>query len=170
MSDAEESGEPVAGEPLGWAYRRTILEHMARALGSATGWLAYAFARCGWSDLSGRLADRAIGLCREGQGAIRAIGFNAGRMGRVAGRRGQLFVHGRVRDGRRFGGHGFYATYHVAAFNKVRALTLIRRFERDAVPETLEIDSGELDQDDTNAEGVLWIKRGRTFYSDYEPS
>ena len=118
-------------------------------------------ARTGNREWAERLADRSIDLCRHSPGAIRAIGRLSCQ---PALYRGKLLISGRTRPGGRFANRGFFATYHIAAANKVRALNLIRRFERDAIPSTLRIEEGELDIPDLGSEGVLWIAAGRTFF------
>ena len=77
-----------------------------------------------------------------------------------------MIIHGKIHDTGPFANKAFYAIYDVAAPNKARAVALIKRFEWDAIPESLEIEEGELEYSDRGAEGVLWIAPGRSFYSE----
>ena len=142
----------------------SLADRMRAAAGSTLGWVSYVVARAGALQASERMADRAIALQRHGKGAIRALGWLSSRRGRVAGYRGQFVIEGRMRDEGPFSGKGFFATYVVAAFNEERALELIRRFEKDAIASSLRIDSGSLDHSDPGAEGVLYIRPGRSFF------
>lgn len=146
-------------------FEPTLLGHVMSGAGYCLGWLAYVFARFRFFEWSEALVDDAILLRRANPGAIRAIGIKSGYDGHPAQFRGRLLIHGRIGPDGPFAGNGFFATYHVAAPNKARALMLIRRFEWDAIPESLEIDDGELDIPDPGAEGVLWIQPGRSFYA-----
>ncbi len=143
----------------------SLSERLGSAVGGVLGWISYATMRMGQAGFAERLADRAIDLRRHSRGAIRTLGYIAWLNGRRAGFRGRLIVEGHVATGR-FAGKNFYATYEVAAFNEARALELIRRFERDAAPSSLRIDSGSLDHPDPGGEGVLYVLPGRTFYRD----
>jgi hypothetical protein len=159
----EDDPEP-SGDVRWYVFTPSIAERLSSASGWLLGWASYALTRLGLDGPAERAADRAIHLQRHSRGAVRTLGWLAARRGRLAGRRGQLIVEGRVGDRGRFAGRGFFATYVVAAFNEQRALDLIRRFERDAIPSSLRIDSGELDEPDSGVEGVLYVHPGRTFF------
>jgi hypothetical protein len=149
-----------------YVYEEPLILKAVAIVGWAAGWVAYWLARFGLVDGAEALIDEAIMMRRANPGAIRAIGYLNGRRGLPALRRGRLIVQGKIHDRGPFANKGFFATYHVAAPNKARALALIKRFEWDAIPESLEIDDGELEYPDTGAEGVLWIAGGRCFYSE----
>jgi hypothetical protein len=149
-----------------YVYQDPIFIRALSLVGWALGWVCYWLARFGFVDKAEGLIDDAIHIRRANPGAVRAIGYLNGLRGLPAIRRGSLLVHGRIHDKGHFAGNGFYATYHVAAPNKARALALIKRFEWDAIPESIEIEEGELDYPDTGAEGILWVKPGRAFYSE----
>ena len=153
-------------DPEYYVYREPLTIRIVAVLGWFVGWLAYWLARMGYEEKADALIDDSMMMRRGNQGAVRAIGYLNGQRGLSAIYRGRLMVHGKIRDRGPFANRGFYATYDVAAPNKARALALIRRFEWDAVPESLEIEEGNLDHPDLGAEGVLWIAKGRTFYSE----
>jgi hypothetical protein len=159
------SDDPEPSEGVRWyVWEPSLAERIASACGGLLGWASYGLARAGLDDASERAADRAIALQRHSRGAVRTLGLLAARRGRIAGRRGHFIVEGRVGDRGSFAGRGFFASYVVAAFNEQRVLELIRRFERDAIPSSLRIDSGALDEPDEGAEGVLYVHPGRTFF------
>jgi len=143
----------------------SLSERLGSVVGGVLGWISYPAVRMGLVGFAERLADQAIDLQRHSRGAVRTLGYIAWLNGRRAGFRGRLIIEGQVARGR-FAGKGFYATYDVAAFNEARALELIRRFERNAAPSSLRIDSGSLDHPDPGGEGVLYVLPGRTFFED----
>jgi hypothetical protein len=149
-----------------YVYEESLLVKLIAAAGWLVGWTAYWLAKAGCIERAESLIDNAIVMRRANPGAIRAIGYLNGRRGLRARHRGALMIHGRIHDAGPFANKGFFATYHVAAPNKMRALALIKRFEWDAIPESLEIEDGELDLPDEGAEGVLWVAPGRTFHSE----
>lgn len=149
-----------------FVYEEPLIVRFLAVLGWALGWCCYWLARWRFEEAAERLLDTAIVMRRSNPGAIRAIGLLNGRRGLPARHRGRLLVHGKIHETGPFANKGFYANYDVAAPNKARALALIKRFEWDAIPESLEIEEGELDYPDDGAEGVLWIAPGRIFYSD----
>ncbi|HEY0414526.1 MAG TPA: hypothetical protein VGD66_15435 [Allosphingosinicella sp.] len=153
-----------------WVYEESLLRKLASGAGWLLGWGCFWAVGLGLRDPVDGAIDLAIVLRRHNRGAIRAIGRLNAHRGLRALRRGRLLVTGRIHETGPFAHKGFYATYDVAAPNKARALALIRRFEWDALPESLEIDEGELDQFDPGAEGVLWVAPGRTFFTQDSPA
>ena len=149
-----------------YVYQESIVIRLLSWVGWLLGWLTYWMARAGHTEKAESLIDDAIVMRRANPGAIRAIGYLNGRRGLRAIRRGQLIIHGRIGGKGPFANRGFFATYHVAAPNKMRALALVKRFEWNAIPESLEVDEGELEFPDEGAEGVLWVQGGRAFYSE----
>lgn len=159
--DAPESSEDAQY----YVLEKSILVKIAELLGWLIGWVAYCVARAGFHDRADTIIDDAILLRRANPGAVKTIGYLNGKRGLPALRRGELMIHGLIGPEGPFANLGFYATYHVAAPNQMRALALIRRFEWDAIPESLEVAEGELDLPDHGAEGILWVMPGRTYYS-----
>ena len=130
----------------------------------------YWLARAGFHRRADSLIDNVIVMRRANPGAIRAIGYLNGLQGWPAIRRGRLLIRGKIHETGPFANRDFFATYHVAAPNHARALQLVKRFEWDAIPESLSIEEGDLDHEDPGAEGVLWIAAGRTFFEGGEES
>ena len=149
-----------------FVYEEPLIVKALAALGWMLGWCSYWLARWRFEGAAEGLIDSAIVMRRSNPGAIRAIGLLNGRRGFPAQRRGRLIIHGKIHDTGPFANKAFYAIYDVAAPNKARAVALIKRFEWDALPESLEIEEGELEYSDRGAEGVLWIAPGRSFYSE----
>jgi hypothetical protein len=143
-----------------------LLRGLLSALGWLLGWACFWAVRLGSGHRAEGLIDAAIMMRRHNPGAIRAILQMNGRDGMPAHRRGRLLVTGRMHDSGPFANNGFYATYDVAAPTEARALALIRRFEWDALPQSLQIEEGTLDSPDWGAEGVLWVAPGRTFFTE----
>jgi hypothetical protein len=167
LNDSAEPDETTESEDVEYyVYEEPLIRKAIALVGWATGWVAYWLAHCGLADRAEALVDDAIMMRRANPGAIRAIGYLNGLRGLPALRRGRLIVHGKIHDRGPFANKHFFAAYDVAAPNKERALALIKRFEWDAIPGSLEIEEGELEYPDPGAEGVLWVAGGRTFYSE----
>lgn len=149
-----------------WVYNKGLAQHAYEGLGWSLGWFCYGLCRLGFPGVANRLVDRAIMLRRGNPGAVRAVGYLNGVEGRLALKRGRLMIEGRVGPIGPFADKCFFATYDIAARSPDRALHLIRRWEWDAIPETLQIVEGELDSEDLGAEGILWVSNGRAFYVD----
>ncbi|HQV03677.1 MULTISPECIES: hypothetical protein [unclassified Novosphingobium] len=146
-------------------FESTFFGRLAEAIGWALGWLCFAFARAGWTDLAERWVDVAILLRRSNRGAIRTVGYLNALRGRLAIKRGWVLVEGRTGPSGAFANKGFFARYEVAARNQACALALIKRWERDAIPGSLRIYEAHLDCDDSGAEGILWVYPGRSFFA-----
>ena len=151
-----------------FVYEKGFLGHLLEAAGWLLGLICYRLARSGFVALAERWVDTAIVLKRGNLGAIRAVGYLNGLQGKLALRRGRLMIVGRIHSTGPFADKRFYATYDIAARSKDRALELIRRWEWDAIPDSLIVVEGELDHEDPGAEGILWISNGRTLYSEDE--
>ena len=166
MSISPDHISESSSEPTYWKHQKSISVRLVEFFGWLLGWTTYWLARGGLTGNAEALIDHAIRLRRANEGAVRTIGYLNGRRGLPALRRGELMIHGKIANRGPFANLGFYSTYHVAAPNKMRALQLIRRFEWDAISDSVEIEEGELDLPDEGAEGVLWVAPGRTFYSE----
>lgn len=147
-----------------WVYEKTVLGRLLEGFGWALGWGCYWLARAGLTRLADHWVDLAIILSRSNRGAIRTLGYLSGQRGRLAIRRGWVLVEGQIGPGGPFANKRFIARYDVAARDEASALSLIRRWEWDAVPESLRIEEAHLEWEDSGAEGILWAYPGRAFF------
>ena len=166
MTKTPERIEDYPDEVRGYVYQEPFIIRIISIVGWLLGWATYWLARWGFTEKAEALIDDAIVMRRANLGVVRAIGYLNGLRGLPAIRRGRLIIHGKIHETGPFANKGFFATYDVAAPNKARALALINRFEWDAIPESLEVEEGDLEYPDEGAEGVLWVAPGRSFYSE----